>query len=166
VKQVQDPFEILMHDREEGIHHVATLQRSAESIRLYGFFAEAFNAIAQAVKYIDTVLRKHDQTEERYLFPLLEPHAPESVREMRQNRRELWSAFTRLRDVVEEIEESKVTGSSIHELIEASNAMAQLLRAHLEDEDSILYPLSREKLSPKEYAKLAADIANGTHATA
>jgi hemerythrin-like domain-containing protein len=163
VKQTQDPFELLLHDREEGIQHVAGLQRSAESIRLYGFFAEAFNAISQAVTYVDTVLRKHDQTEERCLFPLLEPHAPESVREMRESRRGLWSAFTRLRDVVEEIEESKVTGSSIHELIEASNAMAKLLNAHLEDEDSILYPLSREKLSPKEYAKLAADIANCIH---
>lgn len=163
MKQVQDPFEILMHDREEGIQHVVTLQRSAESIRLYGFFAEAFNAIARVVTYVDTVLRKHDQIEERYLFPLLEPHASESVRAMRENRRELWSAFTRLRDVVREIQESKVTGSSVHELIEASNAMATLLNADLEDEDSILYPLSRQTLSPKEYAKLAADIANSIH---
>jgi len=152
-----------MHDRDEGIQQVAKLQRSAESIRLYGFFAEAFTAIVQVVEYVDTVLRKHDRIEEQYLFPLLEPYAGQSVRAMRESRRELWSAFTRLQEIVEEIEESKVTGNSIHELIEASNDLARLLSANLEDDHSILYPLSRQKLSPKEYAKLATDIANSIH---
>jgi len=160
VKQIQDPFEILTEDRKEEGRYVAQLERATESIKMYGFSADAFEQIADAVRYIDTVLRRHDRVEEQYLFPLLEPYASESVSEMRENRRQLWHAFNRLQYIVRDIEDGKVYGNSIPDLVDAARFLAKLMNIHLADEDGILLPLSRKKLTPKEYAKLASDIAH------
>lgn len=162
MKQIQDPFEILTQERNEEGRYGSQLERAAESIKMYGFSADSFGQITDAVWYIDTALRRHDQIEERYLLPLLEPYAAESVQEMKENRRQLWNAFNRLRYIVADIEDGKVYGNSIPDLVEAANYLAKLMNIHLADEDGILFPLSRKKLTPKEYAKLAAAVANST----
>jgi hemerythrin-like domain-containing protein len=162
VKQVQDPFEVLTQERSDEGRYISQLERAAESIKMYGFSADAFSQITDAVVYIDTVLRRHDQVEERHLFPLLEPYASESVNEMKENWRQLWNAFNRLRYIVSDIENSKVDGNSIPDLVDAAKYLAKLMNIHLADEDGVLFPLSRKKLTPKEYAKLAVDLANST----
>ncbi len=156
--QFQDPFKILTKERSDGEQYVSQLARAADSIKMYGFSADAFEQIADAILYIDTVLRRHDQVEEQFLFPLLEPYASDSVDEMRDNRRQLWSAFNRLRDIVGDIEDGKVFGNSIPDLVDAAKYLARLLNIHIADEDSILFPLSRKNLTPKDYEKLASDM--------
>ncbi len=162
VNQMQDPFEIFIREGKEEGQYLSQLERAAESIKMYGFSADAFQQITDAAVYIDTVLRRHDQIEEQFLFPLLEPYALSSVNEMRENRRQLWYAFNRLQYVVGDIENGRVYGNSVPDLVEAAKYLARLMHIHLNDEDGILIPLSRKKLTPKEYAKLAADIAQTT----
>lgn len=162
VNKMQDPFEILIREGKEEGQYLSQLERAAESIKMYGFSADAFQQISEAVVYIDTVLRRHDKIEEQYLFPLLEPYAQSSVNEMKENRRQLWYAFNRLQYVVSDIEDGRVYGNSVPDLVEAAKYLARLMRIHLADEDGVLIPLSRKKLTPKEYAKLAADIAHTT----
>ena len=160
MKQFQDPFEILTQERNEEGRYRSQLERAAESIKMYGFSADAFGQITDAVWYINTALRRHDQIEDEYLLPLLEPYATDAINEMKENRRQLWNAFNRLRYIVADIEDGKVYGNSIPDLVEAANYLAKLMNVHLADEDGILFPLSRKKLTPKEYARLAAAVAH------
>jgi hemerythrin-like domain-containing protein len=160
VKEYQDPIGILTKEHGDGERYISQLASAADSIRKYGFSADAFAQIADAVLYINTVLRRHNQVEEQYLFPLLEPYASASVSEMRESRKQLWSAFNRLRDIVADIEDGKVFGNSIPDLVDAATYLARYLSVHLADENTVIFPLSRQNLTAKEFAKLAADISS------
>jgi len=154
-----DPFEMLMQETAVGARWIEQLRRASASIRSYGFSADSFSMIADAVGNIESALRRHDEIEDSSLFPLLESHVPDSVREMRARRRHIWSALHELRALVREIEDGHVYGSSVPDLVQVADEIVDLVRSHLADEDTVLAPLTREKLTPKEYAQLAADVA-------
>jgi hemerythrin-like domain-containing protein len=158
-----DPFEVLTQETAVGARWIEQLRRAALSIRAYGFSADSFAMMSDAVVNIESALRRHDEIEDQYLFPLLEAHVPDSVGEMRRRRRHIWRSIHELRSIVREIEDGHIYGSTVQDLVHVSEDLVDLVSSHLADEDTVLAPLTREKLTPSEYAQLAANIARYSH---
>ncbi len=158
-----DPFDVLTQETAVGERWIEQLHRAAASIRAYGFSADSFSIIADAVVQIDSVLRRHDEIEDQYLFPLLEAHVPDSVGEMRRRRRHIQRSLHELRSIVREIEDGHIYGSTVQDLVHVSDDLVELVRSHLADEDLVLPPLTRQKLTASEYAQLAEKIARHSH---
>jgi len=153
-----DAIALLRLDHAECVRHIARLETASDSIRLRGFSAIEFGNIVEAVEYIDTTIRTHQETEERYLVPLLERHAPELCTRIRDEHKHLWSAFGKLLRSVRDIQDGRIYGTSINELTSTATIMAKLLHTCINDEETILFPAMKRLLTPNEYGQLTKDI--------
>lgn len=151
-----DPFEVLHAEHREVLLKLQELEDAVTSIVGKGFSAEAFSRIAGVIRFFGTEFKKHDRIEEQVLFPLIEAHIQGSTSMYRVEHRQLWSAFDRLQKSVQDVEMSKVHGSTIREIVDASRAIIELLRIHVAKENGELFPLAKKVLSEEEFSKLTA----------
>jgi len=154
----RDPLDLLKKEHEEGQKHLERLGSAADSIKINGFSVEAFEEIVDAVRWMNTDVRRHTDWEEKHLFPLIERHTSELPEQMRNDHRELRSSFTQLLDIVREIEEGKMRGSSIHEIVQISYVIVELMRSHIQKENDHLFPLAQKMLTIKEYDELMHQV--------
>jgi hemerythrin-like domain-containing protein len=154
----RDPIELLRKEHGEGLKHLERLGNAADSIKANGFSVEAFEEIVNAVRWMNTDVRRHTDREEKYLFPLIERHSSNLPELMRGEHRELGTAFTQLLDIVREIEEGRVRGSSIYEVVQLSYLIVDLMRIHINRENQFLFPLAKKLLSSSEYEALTENM--------
>ncbi len=146
-----DPFEIFFHEHRQVLDRLRELETAVTSIVENGFSAQAFSRIADVIRFFNTDFRKHDQREEKMLFPMIETYAKGSTAPFRAEHRQLWSAFDRLQKSVMDVETSKVHGSTIRELVDASRLIIDLLRTHVSRENDELFPLAKKVLPAETY---------------
>jgi hemerythrin-like domain-containing protein len=155
----EDPIDILMREHEEVIGYLGRISRSTLSIERNGFSAEAFREIAESVRFIGTAVRQHSDKEDQYLFPLLERHAAESPVSLRHERREMWHLFNELMKSVNDVEDGRIHGTTIRELIQLAHEVVERFQGHITKENTTLFPLAKRLLTPVEYDKLTRGIA-------
>jgi hemerythrin-like domain-containing protein len=149
-----DPFEILHTEHREVLGRLQELEEAVTSIVGKGFSAAAFSRIAGVIRFFSTEFKNHDRSEEKVLFPLIEAHIEGVTATYRAEHRQLWSAFDRLQKSVQDVEMSKVHGSTIREIVDASRTIIDLLRAHVARENGELFPLAKKVLSKEEFIRL------------
>ena len=157
--QALDPIEILMKEHEECLHHLARMENAAEYIQTNGFSHEAYTQIAEAIRFIDTVIRQHDEKEEKYLFSMMDRHVTGAPQVMRNEHRELWIAFKQLIQTVEDIEEGRLHGTSIVELVQSAKAVVDHLTGHITKENEVVFPMAKQMLTKEEYNELRESMA-------
>jgi len=154
VQPVHDPFEILIGEHGECLKYLQRMENAANYIKSNGFSFEAYSQIAETVRFVDTVMRQHDEKEEKYLFSLMDQHVPGAPQVMRNEHRELWIAFRQLLKTVEDIEEGRLHGTSIVELVESAQAVVEHLGEHIAKENEIVFPMAKQMLTKEEYNRL------------
>ncbi len=157
---VCDPFSVLMQEHQNAAKHLSQLEKAVTSINAEGFTRHAFESIAEAIRFFEVEFRQHDKKEEQFLFPLLEKHQPGITREYRNEHRELWSAFNNLLLCVNEVEDGRLRGSSRQELVETATRIVQLLRAHIVNENTILFVKAKKLFSEEEYKEFRDNVAS------
>ena len=154
----RDPLEILRHQHEEGMRHLLLLENAAESIKASGFSAEAFEQIAESIRWMNTEVRRHTKFEEQYLFPLIDRHMKNLAEQMRGDHRDLWDSFSELLDKVKEVEEGRLHGTSIREVVAIAFSIVEQMRAHIRRENTVLYPAMKQLLTEQESRSLLEGI--------
>jgi hemerythrin-like domain-containing protein len=154
----RDPLEILRHQHEEGMRHLLLLENAAESIKASGFSAEAFEQIAESIRWMNTEVRRHTKFEEQYLFPLIDRHMKNVAEQMRGDHRDLWDSFSELLDKVKEVEEGRLHGTSIREVVAIAFSIVEQMRAHIRRENTVLYPAMKQLLTEQESRSLLEGI--------
>lgn len=154
----QDPIDLLVQEHNVGMQHLAVLESASESIKANGFSAEAFEQIAGTIRWMNTEVRKHTEIEERFLFPLIDHHMRSLAEQVRGEHRDLWDSFSDLLQAVKEVEEGRLHGTSIRDIVAIAKSIVDLLRAHIRREDTIMFPAIRQLLTPKQYKELLAGI--------
>jgi hemerythrin-like domain-containing protein len=154
-----DPFLLLIEEHDTCNRLLGGMDNAVESIRLNGFSADAFRQISDAVRFIDSAIRLHHEREETYLFPLIERHNPGSTEVMRKEHRSLWSALRQLLRIVQDIEEGRLHGTSIRELLQTSRFIIDLVASHTRRENHVLFPMARKTLTTTEWNELRSAIA-------
>jgi hemerythrin-like domain-containing protein len=158
-----DPLEILQEEHERGLLYADKLREAADDIRTHGFSTAAFSRIGEAILFIDTEMRRHNEKEEQYLLPLIEPHIPESPKEVRREHRALWTAFKELRRHIEDIEDGRLRGTAITDLVESALLIAEILGEHIAMENNVLFPEVKRLLNADEYERLTKGILGATN---
>jgi len=154
----QDPIDILMKEHEECLKYLARLHNAAGYIKSNGFSFEAYSQIAETIRFIDTVVRQHDEKEEKYLFPVMDRHIVGPPQSLRSEHRELWFAFRQLLRTVEDIEEGRLHGTSIAELVQSAEAVVEVLTSHIAKENEVVYPMAKQIMTKEEYCQLKEQI--------
>lgn len=149
---------MLIREHEEGMRHLAVLERAAESIRTEGFSAKAFEEIAETIRWMNTEVRHHTQVEERFLFPMIERQMRSLAEQVRGEHRDLWDCFSELLNTIRDVEEGRLHGSSILDVVRTAQNIVVLLRNHIRRENTVLYPAIRQLLSAEEFQKLREDL--------
>ncbi|MBI4547585.1 MAG: hemerythrin domain-containing protein [Ignavibacteriae bacterium] len=158
----RDPIGILMKEHDEVLQHLNRLAHATEYIKVNGFSYEAFAQITEALLYINMEIPKHNEKEEKYLFPLMDRHGNGSPALMRDEHRELLRALSALKECIKDVEELRIHPSTIHDLIKCSMAVIELLRSHIAKENTILFPRAKQVLTSDEYKQLRHDIISST----
>lgn len=153
-----DPIEVLLQEHEEGLAHLERLKNATEFIRTKGFSFEAFMQVGKALRFIGIEIQQHNEKEEKYLFPLLDRHVRDPQTMLRKDHRELWRAYRRLLESVEDVEEGRIHATTVRELIDASRALIELLTSHFGKENEVLFPMTRSVLTPAEYEQLRKNV--------
>ena len=157
--QFEDPIKMLIREHEEGKEHLERLHEAIKSIQINGFSAKAFKQISASTQYISSRMRQHNLKEERYLFSKLDKHLFESPNAIRHDRREMWQAFNELMMSVKEVEEGRVHGTTIRELILSAGMVVERFRNQIDKENTVVFPLVKRMFTPEEYALLTKEIA-------
>jgi hemerythrin-like domain-containing protein len=153
-----DPIKVLIQEHTEGLQHLAVLENASESIKLNGFSPEAFEQIAETIRWLNTEVRKHTQIEEKFLFPLIDRHMRSLADQVRGEHRDLWDLFNELLQAVKEVEEGHLHGTSIRDIVAIAKSIVQLLRAHVRREDTMVFPAVKQLLTKNEYDELLVGI--------
>ena len=154
----KDPLEMLKHEHDEGMKHLLALESAAESIKVHGFSAEAFEKIAESIRWMNTEVRRHTEFEEQYLFPLIEHHMMNLAEQMRGDHRDLWDSFSELLEKVKEVEEGRLHGTSIRDVVSIAFSIVEQMRAHIRRENNVLYPALKQLMTEQEYRFLLDGI--------
>ncbi|MGQ9630475.1 MAG: hemerythrin domain-containing protein [bacterium] len=154
---MMDPIGVLVEQHDAGLKQLAVLGESAEGIRKNGFSKEALERIAQATHFINTEVRSHNRNEEEALFPVLErvisPMGPTRV--MREEHRQLWDGLERLEGLVEKAKESPEDDEVLGGLTDAADFVVDLLTAHIDKENNVLYPMAQRMLTSEQMGEVA-----------
>jgi hemerythrin-like domain-containing protein len=129
---------------------------------MHGFSSAAFSRIGEAIGFIDTEIRRHCEKEEQFLMPLIENHIPDS-REIRGEHRALWTAFRELRRHIQDIEDGRLRGTAIIDLVHSAHMIAEILGDHIARENDELFPMVKRLLNADEYDRLTRGIVSATN---
>lgn len=147
-----------MKDHEEAMHQLQVLENAADSIKASGFSAEAFEQIAETIRWMNTEVRRHTKLEEHYLFPLIEHHVKSLADQMKGDHRDMWDSFSDLLDAVKEVEEGRLHGTSIQTIVAIARSIVEQMRGHIRRENMILYPALKELMTEQESSALLDGI--------
>ena len=142
-----DPLLALERQYAAALEVAGKLDDAARSIRVKGFTAPAFEAIARTAVFLEDFIGKHDALVEIHLLPGLQRLDAALARGFREDHRSMRRLIARLGALVREIEGGRIHGSSVGDLLRTSLELVALLRKHVIHENDILFPLIRDRLT-------------------
>lgn len=141
-----------MREHDEALRRLNRMEKGARS--------GDWTAVAAVAKWLYDELKTHNEAEEQFLFPLMDPffgggHGPTEC--MRAEHRAIWAATLELQAQVK-------TGSPADSGRATTLALqiAAELGAHIDKENSVLYPMAERILSPDQLQELEESFA-ATH---
>lgn len=133
-----------MREHDEALRRLALMEKGARS--------GDWVAVASVAKWLYDELKTHNEAEEQFLFPLMDPmfgggHGPTDC--MRSEHRAIWAATLELQEQVK-------TGSPADSGRATTLALqiAGELGAHIDKENNVLYPMAERMLGPEQLQAL------------
>lgn len=149
------PYEMLgaCHDRVE--RSLALLLRLADHLGKIGADAQARDAARDVLRYFDIAAPHHHEDEERHVVPRLRALGQAALAErLLQEHRDMHAAYQRLRPGLLALRDAAEVPDTAH-----WPAFAALYRAHIELEESRIYPVTRDGLSAAQLAAMGDEMA-------
>lgn len=153
-----DPVEILKDEHTELLRQLHVMSNAANSIKLNGFSVEGFEQIVNVISYIDKDVRLHTEREERYVFTKLEKYISGPPLVMRNEHRELWRVIALMKQLIKNMEDGKIHGRTVEEMIQTTEYIVEFLTAHVEKENTILFPMVIRLLTAEEYQQCTIEL--------
>lgn len=139
-----DPLTIFEQEHAEALRELERLERAALAAQDGANGAHVLETLRAAHRFLSQAVRQHNEKEERALFPVLGDAAPTQIFE---------DEHVRLRALEDELLEA-LEASSPAAAVRPSLAIVALLRAHIERENEVLFPMARELLGPDGLAEV------------
>ncbi len=141
-----DPLVRFSMEHEQALAALDRLERAATALA-HGDPAEPhLRTVREVCDTLTTTVREHNENEERALFPLLGEEAP--CEPFRQEHVALRELEQRLDTVLE-------GATPERDIPPIAHALVDLLRAHIQREDEVLFPLARTLLGAEGLERAA-----------
>ena len=140
-----DPLHRFEHEHEEALDVLTRLEQAALSLRVPGNPAPSLSSVREALAFLEGPVKAHNENEERALFPELGTAAPTAP--FVDEHRVLWELEQALGEALR-FSDPDVVADTALELVE-------LLRAHIERENDVLFPMARGFLGADGLARVA-----------
>ena len=146
---IEDPIRHFEEEHEAALAALARLETAAQLLHSGQRVDQHLATVVEVLELLRGEVRRHNEDEEATLFPLLETEAPLApfVAEhvvLRRLETELSAALAR-RDSAA--------------VLRGALDIVQLLRAHIERENKVLFPMARSLLGPQGMAEVARRLA-------
>lgn len=141
-----------MAEHEEAGRHLNRMEQATKR--------RDWTAVKEGALWLYTELKVHNEAEETYLFPLMDPlfsgdHGPTSC--MREEHRQLWDlTLMVLGDITDG------TARNPDQCERLSFQLITALRSHIEKENNVLYPMAERMLDADTLKKLGESFAEKT----
>jgi hemerythrin-like domain-containing protein len=153
--RVKDP---ILYLREEHDHALGALDRLERGANNLGSASDALGTISDAVRFVDHEVRRHNEREEKVLFPRLEGEEG-PVEMMLHEHRELWESLDRLQGHLHTAIMDPNGGAAYFGGIrDESLKIVSILRTHIEKENQILFRMADEMISPEDKVAMAEEM--------
>ena len=159
-----EPFEMLSACHERVERMLRLIIRLQEHLQTKGMNDQVRQAARDVMRYFDMAAPLHHEDEERHVFPPLMCSADAAVKalvlRLIQDHRQMEVAWQGARSVLlalAEYGDTPFVELTVWQKV-ALNDFARLYRQHLDDEDRLIYPVAREKLSPEATAAMSQDM--------
>lgn len=144
-----DPLARFEEEHRAALAQLARLDRALSDLAEKGTVGSSMAAAREVLAFLQDAVQRHNQDEELALFPLLADHAPcEVFEEEHGTLRDLESRFAMALDA-KDIDAVAGTGRVI----------VDLLRAHIDRENEVLFPAARNLLGASGLQQVAERLA-------
>lgn len=134
-----DPLSRFEAEHQEALGVLRQLENAANALDRDETPAPLLDVIRDAYRFLCTVVREHNETEERALFSLLAES--DLTRQFAEEHRRLWKLERELGAALDAPDPARRVPPVALELVE-------VLRDHIHREDHMLFPHAREVLGP------------------
>lgn len=132
-------------EHEQALAALDRLERAAIALA-HGDPAEPHLRTVREVRdTLTTTVREHNENEERALFPLLQDAPCEPFRQ----------EHVVLRELEQRLDAALQSADPERDIPPVAHALVDLLRAHIEREDEVLFPMARALLGPEGLERAA-----------
>lgn len=164
--QGSSPVQILTHQHDEAIKRLGILKGATLCLRagsrspdsgMNQTIGLAIKNVNETISFFDSELRDHFQKEEEGLFPPLENRIDKGsspIAQMLAEHQEMWQKVAEFKKAAGDLPNggTGITPKAADDVERAASELIRLLRAHIEKENTILFPLATANLTPDEMA--------------
>lgn len=133
---MSDPLTRFEEEHEAALAALARLEAAATALLAGSSPAPHLAVIREVQRLLSGAIREHNEAEERVLFPLIREDAP--VGPFMDEHQVLWGLERELETALEQRAGERTARLSL--------AIVDLLRAHIERENAVLFPMARSLL--------------------
>jgi len=140
-----DPLRRFEHEHEEALVVLTRLEQAALALREPGNPAPHLESVRAALVFLEGPVKAHNENEERALFPELGTEAPTAP--FVDEHRVLWELEQALGEALRFADAEVVADTALQ--------LVDLLRGHIDRENTVLFPMARGLLGAGGLARVA-----------
>lgn len=158
------PFEMLTACHERVHRSLDLLARLCERVRQQRVDQAVRDAARDVLRYFDIAAPHHHEDEERHVFPRLlamdeaGPAVHQAVHQLLRQHEAMRAQWVVLRRPLEQLAAGEDAAFDA-DALEAAAHFAALYQDHAETEESMIFPLAAQALSPDELRAMGAEMA-------
>lgn len=141
-----DPLERFEEEHAEALTVLGHLDTAIEALEAGASSAGRLAEVARALTFIRDAVRRHNENEERALFPLIQDDLPSAL---------FVEEHGELRALERRVDDALHAPEAAHRVCAPARELSRLLRAHIERENQMLFPAARALLGPEGLAAVA-----------
>ncbi len=151
-----DPINALYAEHDAALQALSRLDDAAGALARGEASPEVVARFDESLGFLETEVRAHNEWEETHLFPSLEltmgPNGPTGC--MRDEHQALWGRYHRLEPLRLAMRKGSASASDRAEAARIASEIVDLLRAHIEKENEVLFPMARRMLRPADFVRM------------
>ncbi len=143
---IGDPLLRFEREHAEALEVLDRLDHAATSLEHGAVPAPHLAAAREALAFIRSAVRRHNEAEERALFPFIEDALPAAL---------FVEEHVRLRAIEEALDTALAGDDPARRAVDPALELVALLREHIERENNVLFPAARTLLGADGLAVVA-----------
>lgn len=147
-----DPLKRFEEEHRHALRELERLEHAIAELESGGEPDEALKTAREVHEFLSTEVREHNENEERALFPLLEEQGPCEP---------FMAEHDELRELESRLAEGLESGDPAGRVPPVAREIIAVLCAHIDREDNVLFPMSREVLGDEGLRVVARRLEQG-----